>query len=224
MRRRSAIAALIFALVALAQQAALAASGDPQKRLSRADTRLATNVLLKRGDLGAAGWKRARSSAASGSACGIVHRMQPNETDLVETGAATGPLFTNNGIRALTQTARVFVSRRQATTAWARTDTKNLIICMEQQVENTSSMGAPVSVTDWRPLRLPRLVDHLAGFRVVATAKTSAKTTSKVYFDLILLGHSRTITKLVLSSLQKPFATGYEARLTRIVAHRLNHQ
>jgi hypothetical protein len=104
---------------------------------------------------------------------------------------------------------------QQANAAWRRTVGKKLVICMEQQVEGLSSMGPRVSVTDWHPLRLPKSVQHVAGFRVIANAKTGGRGTSKVYLDLILLAQSRTLTRISFSSLQRPFPSAYEAGLTR---------
>ena len=220
MTRRSGViggAALVVGL-ALSQQVAFGANGDPQKRLTAADSKRATSVLLAKADLGAASWKSA--AGAQESSCGIVLALNPVESDLVETGLATGPLFTNKNYEALAQTVHLFATPRQANTAWARTVTKKLVICMEQQVENTSSMGAAVSVTDWSPLKLPKTVEHVAGYRVTATA-TSGKTKPKVYLDVILLGQARTMTKIIFSSLRKPFSTPYETRLAQVVSQRL---
>ena len=217
---RGLVGGFAVAAVALLPQAAFGAGGDPQKRITAADTSRASSVLLKRADLGAGGWKSG-GSGGTPAACGIVLQLQPNESDLVETGAATGWLFTTKSYEALTQTVGVFATVGQANTAWVRTVNNKLVICMEQQMENTSSMGAPVSVTDWTPLKLPQLVEHVAGFRVTATAKAGGKTTN-VYFDLILLGHSRTMTKIAFSSLQHPFSTSYEVRLARLVSGRLD--
>jgi len=216
------LTASLAALTSLAGAAhvALGASGDPQKRLVAADGRLAKGVLLTRADLGARTWKSVPGAATTLSNCGIIRRLQPVESGLVETGAANGPLFTNKAAQALTQTVRVFATPKQANEAWSRTATKNLVICMEQQVENLSTMGAPVSVTDWRPLKLPKATDHAAAYRVTATA-SAGKNKSNVYFDLILLGQSRTITKLIFSALGKPVSTAYEARLATDLSQRL---
>ena len=217
-RRGAPIGGIVLVVLALSQ-AALGAKGDPQKRLTAADSQRAAGVLLTRTDLGAAGWKSEPGAGQSG--CGIMLSLNPVESDLVETGEATGPLFSNKGYEALAQTVRVFATARQANTAWVRTVNKELVICMEQQVENTSSMGAAVSVTDWSPLKVPKIGGHVAGFRVTATA-TSGQTKPKVYLDVILLGQSRTMTKITFSSLRKPFSTAYESRLARIVSQRLD--
>lgn len=216
--RGAPIGGTILLVLALSQTA-LGANGDPQKRLTAADSHQATGVLLTRADLGAAGWQSEPGARQSG--CGIVLSLNPVESDLVETGEATGPLFSSKGYEALAQTVRVFATTRQADTAWARTVNKKLVICMEQQVENISSMGAAVSVTDWSPLKLPKVGRHVAGFRVTGTT-TSGRTKPKVYLDVILLGQSRTMTKIIFSSLRKPFSAAYEARLARIVSQRLD--
>jgi hypothetical protein len=178
------------------------------------------SILLKSAELGS-GWTADSRSTANSSACGIVLRLQPNESDLVETGTANSPLFTRSSYKAIDQSVHLFATPQQANTAWARTVTKNLVICMEQELENTSGMGSPVSVTDWTKLRLPRLAEHTVGFRVTATAKTSSKTTSKVYLDVILLGQARAMTKIVFSSLNQPFTAAFERRLAKLVSQRL---
>jgi hypothetical protein len=215
----ASVAAVV--VVAVTANVALGACGAPQRRPVAADGRLAASVLLTRADLGSAAWKPVPGAVTTlSSSCGIIRHLQPVESDLVQTGAANGPLFTNKASEAFTQTVSVFATPQQANEAWSRTDTKNLVICMEQQVENLSTMGAPVSVTDWTTLKLPKLPAHIAGYRVTATA-SAGKTKAPIYFDLILVGQSRTLTKLVFSSLHRPFPAGLEARLARVISRRL---
>jgi hypothetical protein len=91
---------------------------------------------------------------------------------------------------------------------------------LEQQVESLSATGAPVSVTGWNSLNLPMLRGHLAGFRVTATA-SAGKRKTPVYYDLILVGQSRALTKVVFSSLNEPFPARAEARLATAISRRL---
>ena len=212
---------VVAVLAAASQQAAFGASGDPQKRLTATGTRLATSVLLGKRDLGAGVWQARPSSGTGDSKCGIVSNIQPMESDLTEVGTASGPVFTNTGTEALDQSAFVFATPAQQNTAWQRTVTKKLVICMEEQVEGTSSMGAPVSVTNWQQLKLPGLPGHAVGYRVTATATAAKAKKVKVFFDEILLGRSRTLTKLIFSSFGKPFSTAYELGLARQVSERL---
>jgi hypothetical protein len=218
--RRLTTFAAVLAATSASVHVALGAGGEPQKRPVAADGRLAASVLLTRADLGAGTWKLVPGATTTLSNCGIIRRLQPIESDLVETGTANGPLFANKAAQALTQSVRVFATAKQANEAWSRTDTKNLVICMEQQVENLSTMGAPVSVTDWRPLNLPKLADRTAAYRVIATA-SAGKKKSIVYFDLILLAHGRTMTKIIFSALGNPFSSAYETRLANVLSRRL---
>ncbi|HZO62495.1 MAG TPA: hypothetical protein VFB35_05885 [Gaiellaceae bacterium] len=219
MRRQLALLAWLGAACVLGQPAALGAPGEPQKRLTAADTQLARRVLLARGELGAGGWRPGRGSA-TGQACGIVRRVQPRLSDLVETADVSGPLFTSERAEAVAQTVRVFATPGQAAVAWTRTVNTHLVICMEEQVEGSSSMGAPVSVTDWRALTLPHVTQRVAGFRVTALA-TAGKTRSNVYLDVILLAQGRAMTTITFSSVQRPVPAAYETQLVRTVAGRL---
>ena len=202
-------------------QAALGEGVGPTQRLNAADTKFAGSVLLARTDLGSGAWRSIKGGGEP--SCGIIHDLRPQESGLVETGRATGPLFTNSTAEALAQTVQVFSTPAEAAVAWTRIDTKSLVICTEEQIESTSSMSAPVSVTNWMPLELPKLATHVSGFRVVASAKSSLKGTATVYFDLVLLEGSRTVTKLQLTSVQKPLAASFEARLVRIISKRLGN-
>src|SRR5579864_2042036 len=133
MRRPVFVVGLVLAGLLLTSQLALGAARDPQKRLTAEGARIASAVLLTRTDLGSGGWKSGAPGATS-SACGIVTDLQPNESALVESGAASGPVFSNKANQAMTQTVRVYATSAQASAAWKRTVTKNLVICMEQQV------------------------------------------------------------------------------------------
>ncbi len=217
MRLRTATGVCVAsAVVALSPTMALSAAGDPQQKHTAAGTLQATSALVRTADLGA-GWKGA-SRSNGGLPCDVV--LLPNESDLIEVGKADGPLFTR-GAEAVAQNVHVFATEAQATAAWKRTVTEKLVLCMEQQVENASSMGAPVSVTEWRRLALPRLAGRVKGFRVVAKAKTGKKMWSKAYFDQLLLSHGKTMTGIIFSSLRAPVAKVFEQKVVRIVSDRV---
>ena len=207
---------LVFALGVLTPAAALAAAGDPQQKHTAAGTLQATSALVRIGDLGT-GWKSSHSNGGQPQ-CDAV--LQPNESDLIEAGNAVSPLFTS-GMDAVTQNVHVFATEAQANVAWKRALTNKLVLCMEQQVENLSSMGSPVSVTEWHRLALPHSAGRVTGFRVVAKAKTTKTTWSKVYFDQILLGNAKTMTRIVFSSLQAPISKTLEQKLASVVASRI---
>lgn len=146
----------------------------------------------------------------------------PDQSDLVETASAAGPLFSHQPYEAVAQSVQVFTTKAQADAAWARAMPPKLVICMEEQVENTSSMGAPVTVTAWHRLPIAALVQHVAGYRVDALATTGKKTKTPVFLDVLLFGRDRTITTLVLSALKTPFSAAFEQGLGRKLAAQLS--
>ena len=187
---------------------------------------MAMSVLLKKSDLGSR-WKAGSGSSIANPSCGIILNLQPNQSSLTETGSATAPLYSRGQAEAVTQSVQVFATPQELATAWAQTVTKKLVICTEEQVEGASGMGSPVSVTNWSLLRMPHTVDRVYGLRVTATARIGKNQTwknpSKLYFDVILLGHGRTMTRIVLSSLRKPFSSAYERQLDRVVSQALTN-
>lgn len=208
--------ACLAALVALVAAVPVAAAGGPRPRHTAAGTARATGALLRPAALGG-GW-RSTGQRATPLACKRV--LTPQESDLVETGRATGPLLSHGAGAALAQSARVYRSAADANAAWSRTLTDKLVICLEQKLEASSSMMSPVSVANWYRLAPPRLLDHVAGIRVVGRAKVG-KRSAAVYLDLFLLGHAKTMTTLVLSSLGTPVARTEEHRIVRIASRRL---
>lgn len=212
------LCSLLLALAVAAPAAATGAPGAPHLRHSKADTSLATSTLLNKSTLGS-GWVVASHSTSGQVVCD--NAATPNESDLTETGGASGPLFTRPE-QAIAQSTHVFATSAQAATAWARMMPPKLVICMEQEVENLSAMSAPVYVTAWYRLRFAPLATRVAGYRVVARATTTKKTKETVYLDVLLLGHDRTMTTLILSALKAPFSNGFEQGLARTLAAQLN--
>ena len=209
----------LLALAVAAPAVAAGAPGDPQQRHTKADISLAASVLLNTSAFGG-GWKAASGAGSGRLSCDSA--ATPNQSDLVETGSAAGPLFSHQPYQAVAQSAQVFTTKAQTDTAWARAMAPKLVLCMEEQVENTSSMGAPVTVTAWYRLRFAPLVQHAAGYRVVALATTGKKTKTTVYLDVLLFGRDRTITTVVLSALKTPFSKAFEQGLARKVAAQLS--
>src|SRR5204863_5928534 len=97
-------------------------------------------------------------------------RLTPNESDLVESGRAIGPVFVHSGDRAIAQSVHVYATTANADAAWTRRTLKKIVLCMERKLEDRSSMMSWISVTGWRTLDLPQLVPHAAAYRVTADA------------------------------------------------------
>jgi hypothetical protein len=217
--KRSVLATLAALTISAATAAAaFAALGGPQQKHTSAGTKQATGALLQKSELGT-GWKAAAPSGGLPSCDAI---LQPQESELVEIGKAAGPLFVHGAGQALTQSVDVFASDAQANLAWRRTVTSKLILCLEQQVENASTMGDAVSVTAWYQLHPTHLHGNATAVRVVAKTKTGKTTWTRIYFDVFLFDRAKTITRLVLTSFRTPFSQTFEQRLQQLTATRLS--
>jgi hypothetical protein len=212
--------AFLTALAVIAQATAARASGAPGQRHTPHDMSLASSALLKVGDL-SAGWSATSSPSNPNSpTCDAV--LAPRESNLVQTGRAVSRIFTGRGgSDAVGQSVQLFATQAQASAAWKQTVTKKLIICMEQELENSSTMSSPVSVTSWSRLALPHSASRFAGYRVLATGKTSKNKTITLSFDLLLLARARTVTTVSLTSIGAPIKAALERQLAHALSQRL---
>jgi hypothetical protein len=84
---RPALAAVLLVLAVAG--AALAANGDPQRRITPADQARAQAMVLRASDFSAAYTSHPSSSGGGGFYCAAI-----DESDLTLTGSATSPSFT----------------------------------------------------------------------------------------------------------------------------------
>ena len=209
----------LLVAVILVSSSSWAAAAGPRERHTAADMQLAASVLLGRTDL-ADTWGT-YAPRPTGDPLRCSSRLTPEESDLVERGHALSPLFTRGTKQGLVQSARVYASAAQANSAWARRTMKMLVLCAQRRLEDTSTMMSWVSVVGWRPLELPRLVPHVAGYRVIGDA-SNGKQKAKVYLDVLLLGRDRTLTTVLLTSYDAPLPKLAEDSLVRTISERLN--
>jgi len=175
-------------------------------------------TLLTGSDLGTA-WK-ADSPRPTTDPLTCSPRLSPRESDLVETGRAFGPIFAHKD-QAVGQSVHVYANVADADAAWARHTLKKVVLCMQRRLEDTSSMMSWISVVGWSRLDVPQLVAHARGYRVVGDA-SAGKQKAKVYLDLLLLGHDRALTTVVLTSYRAPLPSAFEDRLVREIVERLS--
>ena len=176
-------------------------------------------TLLTGSDLGTA-WK-ADSPRPTTDPLTCSPRLTPQESDLVETGAALGPLFAHGQNQAIAQSVHVYATATDADAARTRRTMKKVVLCMQRRLEDTSSMMSWISVVGWSRLDVPQLVAHARGYRVVGDA-SAGKQKAKVYLDLLLLGHDRALTTVVLTSYRAPLPSAFEDRLVREIVERLS--
>jgi hypothetical protein len=208
------ISILIAAVLA---PAALAAPGDPKPRHTALGQATALSVLLKRSEIGQA-WKATPAAKAGPStAC---TGIRPNQSDLTETGYAQSADFSLGQSEQVSQSARVFATTAQASSSYSRTVTIALVDCLAKELEAASDKKSTVKVTGQYRLPFPKLTPNIAGFRVVAHAKTpDAK--FDVYADILVMQRGSTVTTVTATGFGEPVAAPFEQGLARIVAKRL---
>ena len=212
--------ALLVALLAagVLAAAAAAATGDPRARHTVVGEVTARHVLLRKADLG----KRWKASAPPGKpAAGTCKGLRPNLSNLVEAGYAQAPTFTLGQLATITQSVRVFATAKQASTAWLRTDSLGLVLCLEQQLQSATFTNAVVRAAGQYRLSFGPLAPHVDGFRVVAAVAPKDEKPFRVYADVLLLGRGATITTVTFLGFLQPVDQAVEQRVARTLAGRL---
>ena len=205
---------LFAALAAILAPAASAKSFDPQIKRIPADQVAAQSALLKPSELGKA-WKASTVTPSPSAITCNGTNMKPNQSDLTITGLTGTSLAEAN--TQVVQAVRVFRSKAQADASWTRTVTIALVDCAGQKLRQSSD---DLKLAQEARLALPNVAPHTAGFRIVARAADN-KTMTNVYLDLLLVGRDKTLTSVVLSTLQKPPDRAFEERIVRTVAQKL---
>lgn len=209
---------LAAALACVLAATASAATGDPKQRHTPAGELAAGKVLVRTADLGK-GWK-ATPQAASTSAS-VCKGLRPNLSDLVEAGYAQSPLFTLGQLATVTQSVRVFATKAQTGTAWLRTDSLGLVLCLEKQLKAATFKNATVLPAGQFRLDFGKLTQHTDGFRVVAAVSPKDDPPFKVYADVLLLSRGRTLTTVTFLGFLQPVNDALERRIARTLAARL---
>ena len=209
--------ATVVLVASVLTAAAAAASVGPKQRHTPTDMRFATSLLIGQPDLNS--WHTV-SPKQTADPLTCSQRLTPADSDLVESGSAFGPFLAHGSKEALAQSAHVYATVSQANAAWARQTLKKTVLCMQRQLEDRSTMMSWISVTGWHELRLPMLVPHAAGYRVIADAE-AGRQKAKVFLDVLLLGRDRSLTMIVATSYDKPLPEAFEQKLVQTVSDRL---
>jgi hypothetical protein len=160
-------AALVALAGVIAVPVALAASHEPQKKLTKAGQARARAVAIRASDLGA-GWKAGRSKSRDTSQPRCAY-YDPDQSDLVEIGDYDSPDFTRPDGTFVSSTTGVFRTARMARTAYGRVAVPALPRCFGDLFRK--SIGKPFTLTiDSAGARtIPRYGDRSNGYRVRAT-------------------------------------------------------
>ena len=201
---------VVLALVALVgASAALAARGDPQKRITPADQARARSVVLRAADFNAA--YTALPSPGGGGADFYCAAL--DESDLTLTGQAQAPSFVTTG-EYVTSTASVYRSRADANASWKRGTSAAGQTCLREGVRR-EIRGPATRLVSFARMTFPRRGDHSVAFRGVATQQGV-----RLYLDVVAIQVSRSQSAVLYITALAPPPQSELRRLTALVAKR----
>jgi hypothetical protein len=205
--RHAVALALVLALAA--GGAALAARGDPQKRLVPADQARAKSMLVRTSDLSPAFVARPAATGGGDFYCAAL-----DESDLTVAGEATSPYFTA-APEFVASTASVYASERDSDISWKRGTSAAGQKCLRTALRS-ELQGGSVRLLSFERIAFPR-----RGQRSVAFRATASQQGVRVYLDLVAIQVSRAQAGVVYVSGLVPPPRAELARLTSIVAGRM---
>jgi hypothetical protein len=198
-----------FVLLALVGAgAALAAQGDPQKKLTSADNARARAMLLKKADLGP-GFSGQPASDDFDFYCQAL-----DESDLTLSGEAKSQMF-HAGLVNIGSAAGLYASVSDANASWKRGTSAAGVACISSTLKKvTEEAGA--EFVSFRKIPFPAVAPRTVAFRW-----TSVVQGIRLYADWVYVARSRAQAALFFASAPAPAPKASEARLARLIAGRM---
>jgi hypothetical protein len=203
---RQALAAVL--LVLAVSGAALAANGDPQRRIMPADQARAKAMLLRASDLNAAYTSHPSSSSGGGFYCAAI-----DESDLTVTGSATSPSFTSTAEFVVSR-ADVYASRADSSASWSRGTSAAGQECLRVGIRR-QLQGTAVRLVSFKRLAFPTRGQRSVAYRAIASQQGL-----RIYVDVVAIQLSRAQASVLYVSGLSPPPQDELRRLTGIVATR----
>jgi hypothetical protein len=208
--RRPAVVAVALALVAAGS--ALAAKGDPQKRITPADQARAKAMLVRASDL--PGFTVGPPQRDSGD----LYCAALDASDLTLTGQAASRQFILQ-IVSTGSSSEVYESLRDADAAWRRSTSAAGVRCAKTVLgREFAKQGARLQ--SLRKVAFPRVATRTVAYRVTF-AVAAAQGDVPLTVDLVALMHSRAHSSIVVASVLAPPDRALELRLARTVSKRM---
>jgi hypothetical protein len=209
--RRLLVVALLLALVS--SGAALAARGDPQKRINPADQARAKAMLTRKADLGLGYRALPSSSGDFDRYCKAL-----DESDLTVTGEAKTPTFVS-GLVTVNANSTVYESVVDANASWRRGTSSAGIACITNLLRTEFAKGG-LKLVSLRTLQFPRLSAKTVSYRVAFTGQSQGATV-RAYVDLVVLQQTRAQVAVLFGSAIDPLERPEQVRIARILARRM---
>ena len=215
-RRVSRLLCAAVVAVVVAVPAALAANGDPQKKLTKADQAKARAISLRQSDF-PAGWvgKPNTNTSQGNPRCSSYN---PDQSDLIETGDVDSPDFSRPEGSFVSSSVGIFKTRKMAQTGYARVAKPQLPKCFAE-LFTKGLAPAKVQVLQVGPLAFRQLGDRSNAYRLRADV-TVQGTTVPATIDIVLFNRGRADVAMIFAGLFRPLPASFEQSLAAKVAAR----
>lgn len=207
----------MLAGLALCASVALAAQGDPQKKITKAGQARARAVSLTLADLGR-GWKSQPSSKkdASNPRCSIYN---PDQSDLVETGKYDSPDFSRPDGTFVSSSTGVFRTAAMAMTGYVRVAVPALPHCFAEIFKKGITAPSSATIFSAGPLAFPHYGDRSNAYRLRSSVKTPSGRVSAT-IDLVVFNRGQIDVALIFLGIGQPLPAALEQSLVAKVAAR----
>ena len=202
------LAVVVFALALVGSGAALAARGDPQRKLTPGDQARARAMLVRQVDMGPA----FRSTPVSGR--DDFYCAALDESDLTLTGEARSPSFAST-VEFVSSQAYVYRTRADANASWQRGTSAAGQKCLRQGLRD-ELQGSTVRLVSFKKIAFPKLAQRSVAYRAIADQQGV-----RVYLDLVALQEGRAQVAIVYGAGLSAPPKAEELRLARTVARRM---
>jgi hypothetical protein len=213
-RRVALIAATVVAAVV---PVALAANGEPQKKLTKAGQARARAAALTSADIGP-GWKATRSpnNDQSHPRCSYYN---PNQSDLIQIGEYDSPDFNRPDGSFISSSTGVFKSARMARTAYTRVAVPAIARCFGELFRKAIAKPNIATILSAGPLVFSKYGDRSAAYRITAKLKAPSATVPFTV-DLVVLNRGQVDVALIFLGIARPLPAVLERALVARVAAR----
>jgi hypothetical protein len=212
--RRLVLATL---LAAIAVPVALAAEGEPQKKLTKADQARARAVSLKLSDLGR-GWKSEPPSKQNQSQPRCSN-YKPDQSDLIETGDYDSPNFSRPEGSFVSSGVGIFKTAEMARRGYTRVALPALPRCFGELFRKRFTKPRSATIFFAGPVAFRRYGDGSNAYRIRASVNVPPATVPAT-IDIVLLNRGRIDVAIIFAGIVRPFPSAFEQSIVAKVAAR----
>jgi hypothetical protein len=208
--------AVVLLVAGLCVPVALAAKGDPQKKITAAGQAHAKRASLTPRDF--PGWKATPHKKSNDESDPRCSYYNPDQSDLVEIGDYDSPDFDRPDGASISASTGVFRSVQMGKTAYSRVAKPSLPKCLAELFKKGAG---PTNTTIFSSARLefPSYGDRSDAFRITASVKTPTARV-RVYLDIFLLNKGATDIAMLALGIGNPLPLGLEQGLAAKLAAR----